>query len=145
MLNPLYPRSPHLQLGGITHLARIIDKIRLHHAGHIQGYNYLTVGFDKYLLDFLELDASAFEQHVCAGGTDEEILNWVRTHMRSRSQDEIAQWNQRIATSGPKDNAAHARFQQRLEEIAKKRGVPVSALPHVTTWTDVIELDEGRL
>lgn len=145
MTNPFYPRSPYLQLGGIAHLARMIDKIRLRHAGHIQDYNYLTVGFDKYLLDFLELDASAFEQRVCAGGTDEEILDWVRARMQGRSQDEIAQWNQRIATSGPKDDAAHARFQHRLEEIATKRGVPVSALPRVTTWADVIELDEGRL
>lgn len=140
-----YPRSPHVQLGGVAHLARMIDKIRLRRAGHIQDYNYLTVGFDKHLLDFLELDASAFEHRVCAGGTDAEIVEWVLAHMRSRSQEEIAQWNQRITTSGPKDDAAHARFQRRLEEIAKKRGVQVSALPHVTTWADVIELDEDRL
>jgi hypothetical protein len=144
-MTSLYPRSPHLQLGGVAHLARMIDKVRLRRAGHIQDYNYLTVGFDKYLLDFLELDASAFEQRVCAGGTDAEIVEWVLAHMRSRSQEEIAQWNQRITTSGPKDDAAHARFQHRLEEIAKKRGVQVSALPRVTTWADVIELDEGRL
>jgi uncharacterized protein DUF5069 len=144
-MTSLYPRSPHVQLGGLAHLARMIDKIRLRHAGHIQDYNYLTVGFDKHLLDFLELEASAFEQRVCAGGTDAEIVEWVLAHMRSRSQEEIAQWNQRITTSGPKDDAAHARFHRRLEEIAKKRGVQVSALPRVTTWADVIELDEDRL
>jgi uncharacterized protein DUF5069 len=144
-MTSLYPRSPHVQLGGLAHLARMIDKIRLRRAGHIQDYNYLTVGFDKHLLDFLELDASAFEQRVCAGGPDGEIVEWVLAHMRSRSQEEIAQWNQRITTSGPKDDAAHARFQRRLEEIAKKRGVQVSALPRVTTWADVIELDEDRL
>lgn len=144
-MTSFYPRSLYVQLGGMAHLARMIDKIRLRRAGHIQDYNYLTVGFDKHLLDFLELDASAFEQRVCARGTDAEIVEWVLAHMRSRSREEIAQWNQRITTSGPKDDAAHARFQQRLEEIAKKRGVTVSALPHVTTWADVIELDEGRL
>jgi len=30
----------------------------------------LTVNFDRDLLDFLELDASAFEQRVRDGGTD---------------------------------------------------------------------------
>jgi uncharacterized protein DUF5069 len=144
-MTSFYPRSPHVQLGGMAHLARMIDKIRLRRAGHIQDYNYLTVGFDKHLLDFLELEASAFEQRVCAGGTDAEIVEWVLAHMRSRSPEEIAQWNQRITTSGPKDDAAHARFQHRLEEIAKKRGVQVSALPRATTWADVIELDEDRL
>jgi hypothetical protein len=129
----------------MAHLARMIDKIRLRRAGHIQDYNYLTVGFDKHLLDFLELDASAFEQRVCAGGTDAEIVEWVLAHMRSRSLEEIAQWNQRIRTSGPQDDGAKARFQKRLEDVAQKRGVPVSTLPLIATWADLIDLDEGRL
>jgi len=145
MMSTQYPRSPKVQLGGIANLARIIDKIRLRHAGQIQDYNYLTVGFDHYLLQFLELEVSAFEQRVLLGGTDADLLDWVRGHMRSRSLEEIAQWNQRIETSGPMDEAAKARFQQRLKDIAQKRGVSVSTLPHITTWTDVIELDEERL
>jgi hypothetical protein len=32
-------------------LDRFIEKIRLRHAGKIQDYNYITVGFDKYLVD----------------------------------------------------------------------------------------------
>lgn len=140
-----YPRSPKIRLGNIAHLGRMIDKVRLRQAGQIQDYNYLTVGFDRYLLDFLELDATAFEQRVCAGGTDNEILDWVRAHMKNRSQEEIAQWNQRIETSGPLDEAGKARFQQRLNDVATKRGVPASTLPQVTAWSDLIELDEGRL
>ena len=57
----------------------------------------------------------------------------------------MAQWNQRIETSGPTDEAGKARFQQRLDAVAQKRGVPVSTLPHITTWADIIELDENRL
>ncbi len=144
-MNAPYPRSPKNRLGNIAHLGRMIDKVRLRQAGQIQDYNYLTVGFDRYLLDFLELDATAFEQRVCAGGTDNEILDWVRAHMKNRSQEEIAQWNQRIETSGPLDEAGKARFQQRLNDVATKRGVPASTLPQVTAWSDLIELDEGRL
>lgn len=140
-----YPRSPKVRLGDIAHLGRIIDKIRLRQAGQIQDYNYLTVGFDRYLLNFLELDASAFEQKVRDGGTDQEILDWVQAHMKNHSQEEIAQWNQRIEASGPMDEAGKARFQQRLEDVAKKRGVPVATLPQVTAWSDLIELDEDRL
>lgn len=65
-----YPRSPKVQLGGIAHLGRIIDKIQFHHAGQIQAHNYLTVGLDRDLLDFLELDASVFEQRVRDGRTN---------------------------------------------------------------------------
>jgi hypothetical protein len=140
-----FPRSPKALLGGIAHLGRFIDKIRLRHAGHIQDYNYITVGFDKYLADFLAIDAKAFEQRVLAGGTDEELLAWVRIHGRKPSDQEIFQWSQGLLASGPKDEAARQRFQGRLNDIAIKRGVAVSSLPSVTTWADVIELDEGRL
>lgn len=145
MTNQVYPRSPKALLGGIAHLGRFIDKIRLRNAGRIQDYNYITVGFDKYLVDFLGIDAKAFEQQVLVGGTDEELLTWAKANGRKSSDQEIAQWSQGLLASGPKDEAARQRFQGRLQEVATKRGVAVSSLPSVTTWADVIELDEERL
>ena len=145
MVNQQYPRSPKVLLGGIAHLGRFIDKIRLRHAGQIQDYNYVTVGFDKYLIDFLKIDPKAFEQRVLTGGTDADLLDWVRTHGSKPSDQEIAQWSQGLLSSGPKDEAARQRFQGRLQDIARKRGVPLDSLPPVSTWADVIELDEGRL
>jgi hypothetical protein len=140
-----YPRSPKTRLDGIAHLGRLIDKIRLRHAGHIQDYNYLTVGFDKYLLDLLALNGIELERRVLQGGTDEEIVQWVKNHGRQLSDEEIREWNDRIVTGGPKDDAALRRFQIRLSDVAAKRGVSVESLPPVATWADVIELDEGRL
>jgi hypothetical protein len=145
MTQSKYPRSPKALLGGIAHLGRFIDKIRLRNAGKIQDYNYITVGFDKYLVDFLQIDAKAFEQRALAGGTDEDLLAWVRTHGRKPSEQEIAQWSQALLARGPNDDAARQRFQSRLQEIATKRCVPVSSLPPVSTWADVIELDEERM
>ena len=145
MAQHTYPRSPKALLGGIAHLGRFIDKIRLRHAGKIQDYNYITVGFDKYLVDFLQVDPKAFEQRVLTGGTDEELLAWVKANSRRPSEQEILQWSHGLLSSGPRDDAARERFQGRLQEVATKRGVPISALPPVTTWADVIELDEGRL
>jgi len=69
-----YPRSPKALLGGIAHLGRFIDKIRLRNEGKIQDYNYVTVGFDKHIIEFLAIDPKAFEQRVLAGGTDEDLL-----------------------------------------------------------------------
>jgi hypothetical protein len=132
-------------LGGLAHLARLIDKIRLRHAGLIQDYNYLTTGFDKSLIELLNLDAQAFEQRVLAGGTDEALLEWVRTHGRALSEAEIRLWSRKVLTAGPGDEAARKRFQGRLLDVAAKRGVPLESLPPVTTWVEAIELDEGRL
>lgn len=140
-----FPRSPKALLGGIAHLGRFIDKVRLRNVGQIQDYNYITVGFDKYLIDFLGIDAKSFEQRVLAGGGDEELLAWVKANGRNLSDEEIAAWSKNLLASGPKDDGARQRFQGRLEEVATKRGVPVSSLPPVSTWADVIELDEGRL
>jgi len=145
MTQQTYPRSPKALLGGMAHLGRFIDKIRLRHAGKIQDYNYITVGFDKYLVDFLQIDPKSFEQRVLAGGTDDELLAWVKANSRNPSDQEIAQWSQGLLASGPKDDAARQRFQGRLQGIATKRGVPVASLPLVQTWADVIELDEERL
>ena len=69
----------------------------------------------------------------------------MKTNSRKPSDQEIAQWSQGLLVSGPKDEASRRRFQGRLKDIAIKRGEAVSSLPSVTTWVDVIELDEGRL
>lgn len=126
-------------------MGRFIDKIRLRRAGKIPDYNYITVGFDKSLVDFLQIDPRAFEQRVLAGGTDGELLAWVQGNSRKPSDQEIAQWSLGLLASGPKDDAARQRFEGRLQEVAKKRAVPVLSLPPVSTWADVIELDEERL
>lgn len=145
MTNQRYPRSPKVLLGGIAHLARFIDKIRLRHAGEIQDYNYITVGFDKYLIEFLRIDPHAFEREVLSGKTDDELVAWVRKSGRHLTDHEISEWSQGLLSRGPADEAARGRFQGRLEEIARKRGIPVTSLPQVTTWADVIEVDEGRM
>jgi hypothetical protein len=141
----IYPRSPKLLLGGLAHLGRLIDKIHLRHAGQIQDYNYLTAGFDKSLLELLGLNGEAFECRVLEGGTDDDIVRWVNCHASPLSEKDIQQWNDRIFTSSPQDDGTRQRFQARLSDIAAKRGVSVNALPSVSTWADVIELDEGRL
>jgi hypothetical protein len=145
MDRPQYPRSPKILLGGLAHLGRFIDKIRLRQAGHLQDYNYMTVGFDKALIEFVKIDPKAFEQRVLEGGPDTDLLEWVYRHGCVPSNAEIAHWSESLLLSGPQDEAARQRFQGRLQDIARKRGVTLDTLPPVSTWADVIELDEGRL
>jgi hypothetical protein len=140
-----YPRSPKVLLGGMAHLARFIDKIRMRHAGLILDYNYLTIGFDKYLLDFLLIKGEDFEKRVLQGGTDAEILAWVTAQTRPLSDRDLREWNERILNGGPKDDGARQRFQGRLADVAVKRGVPIETLPPASVWVDLIEMDEERL
>lgn len=145
MITQKYPRSPKVMLGGMAHLARFIDKVRMRHAGLIPDYNYITTGFDKFLLETLRITGEDFEKRVLAGGTDEEILAWVKTQARPLSDEDLRQWNELVLHGGPKDDATRRRFQTRLADVAVKRGIPVEKLPPVSTWVDVIELDEERL
>ena len=140
-----YPRSPKEQVGGLCHLGRFIDKVRMRNAGQIQDYNYLTVGFDKYLLDKLEIKGEDFEKRVLQGGTDAEIADWVKSNGKSLSDAEKAEWNDMVLTFGPKAPMAQKTFDEYKAGLAKKRGVPVESLSHITTWCSLIEHDEGRM
>jgi Domain of unknown function (DUF5069) len=145
MTTAQYPRSPKEQVGGLCHLGRLIDKVRMRNAGQIQGYNYLTVGFDKYLLDKLEIKGEDFEKRVLQGGTDAEIADWVKSNGKNLSDAEKAEWNDMVLTFGPKAPMAQKAFDEYKAGLAKKRGVSVEALSHITTWCSLIEHDEGRM
>jgi len=145
MITQKYPRSPKVLLGGMAHLARFIDKIRMRHAGLIPDYNYITTGFDKHLLEVLQITGEDFEKRVLEGGTDEEILAWVKAHTRPLADEDLRQWNELVLNGGPNDDGTRRRFQKRLADVAVKRGISVEKLPPASTWVDVIELDEERL
>ena len=144
MTTAQYPRSPKEQVGGLCHLGRLIDKVRMRNAGQIQDYNYLTVGFDKYLLDKLEIKGEDFEKRVLQGGTDAEIAEWVQANGKALTDEEKAEWNNMVLTFGPKAPMAQQAFDKNLAAIAQKRGVSVEQLPSIKTWFELIEHDEGR-
>ena len=145
MTTAQYPRSPKEQVGGLCHLGRLIDKVRMRNAGQIQDYNYLTVGFDKYLLDKLEIKGEDFEKRVLQGGTDSEIAEWVQANGKALTDEEKAEWNNMVLTFGPKAPMAQQAFDKNLAAIAQKRGVSVEQLPSIKTWFELIEHDEDRM
>ena len=135
------PRSPHDKLGGLYHLPRLIDKARLFPAGKLPGYNYLTTGFDKTLLDFLCLEPGAFEQIVAKNPTDEGVLNalkeklgpaWPSDPRHHRFQQQVRQPPSR-----------HARKSRRLRE--QRRAVCPPSKKKVETYFELIDLEEDRL
>jgi hypothetical protein len=145
MTTAQYPRSPKEQVGGLCHLGRLIDKIRMRNAGQIQDYKYLTAGLDKYLLDKLEIEGADIEKRVLQGGMDGEIADWVKSNGKSLSEEEKAEWNNMVLTFGPKAEMAQKAFDRNKAALAEKRGVSVEELSHITTWTGLIDHDEDRM
>ena len=145
MTTAQYPRSPKEEADGLCHLGRLIDKIRMRKAGQIQDYNYLTVGFDKYLLDKLKIQGADLEKRVLEGGSGEDIVNWVKTNGKAMTDEEKAEWNNMVLTFGPKTEMAQKVFDNNKASLAKKRGVSVEELSHITTWISLIDHDENRM
>ena|SRR5438045_3096942 len=135
----LLPRSPYERLGGYVHLPRLIDKARLHRRGLLDGYNYKTVGFDKHLLAFLEIDPDAFEKVANEEEDDEAILAWVCQNSAPHSPEEIEQWNQAMISRHPDTALKKARF---LHFLTESGGADRK---DIRTYFDLIEFDEGRL
>ncbi len=134
------PRSPHEKLGGLVHLARMVDKARLFPAGKLPGYNYLTFGFDKTLLDFLCLEGAAFEQIVAKNPTDDGVVNALKERLGPAwpSDHAITDFNHKFANRRPDTPEKVAAFEQR-------RSVCAPSKKKVETYFDLIDLEEDRL
>ena len=134
-------RSPYDKtVGGLHHLGRMLDKIRLHQAGKLPEdfrRNYgLSVGFDGQLCGFLNVKFADVEAKVQAGGTDAEIAEWIfATGLRpNRSQAFI--WNEHSRKMGWNDRVS--------AYLASVRSEP--GWEHLTAVTsfDIIEQSEER-
>jgi rhodanese-related sulfurtransferase len=134
------PRSPHEKLGGLVHLPRLIDKARLFPAGQLPGYNYLHVGFDKHLLEFLCLDAGVFERAVRDNATDAEVLGWLKAKLGPSwpSDHAVTEFNDKLLNRRPDSPEKMARFEQLRASLPPSR-------KKVETYCDLIDLEEGRL
>ncbi len=69
------PRSGNTQVGGISWLARMIDKARLEAAGEIEQYDLdFPCPMDRGLLAELNVDAATFQKIAVSSTTDEQVL-----------------------------------------------------------------------
>ncbi len=133
------PRSPYEKLGGIYHLPRLVDKARYCPAGKLPGYNYLTTGFDKFLLDFLCMEGKTFEKIAQESSTDEEVLARLRQAVGPSwpGSHAIAEFNERLSHRKPETPEKQAKFAQTRASLPATRR-------RVETHFDLIDLEEGR-
>ena len=101
-------RSPYDKtLGGLHHLGRMLDKIRLKHAGELPGHfdrNYgLSIGLDGQLCGWLYVKFEDVEAQVRAGRPDAEVAEWIfATGLRpNRMQAHV--WNEHSRKIGWND------------------------------------------
>ncbi len=132
-------RSCYEKVGGLFHVGRMFDKIRLHAAGKLpEEYQpNLGKGFDGRVLTFLHVDYPSVVERVKQGGTDEELLDWCLRQGRRPSEEEIEIWNEFMRKRGWNDEGTPTLL-RRLQEIHCEERTDIQ------TSFDFIELDEGR-
>jgi hypothetical protein len=135
-LTKTYPRSPRAKLAGVVMLARTTDKARASNAGTPGEYHF-GCGMDKHVLAFLGSDPETFAKKVAQAPGDATIEAWALEKLAGSSPDAIEQFNAEFAQDSPEPGSDSEKFL-----ISERTRLGRS---DVTTWFDLLDLDEGRL
>ena len=134
-LTKTYPRSVHEKLFGIVQLPRTIDKGKASAHGTLGEYNY-DCPMDKALFDFLGMNGDELLEVIKNAKSDAEIEAYCKPFVERKPPSEIERWNQEWLTrkaEGPS-----------LEYFLKLRNEVAPDRTDVTSWADLLDLDEKR-
>ncbi len=129
------PRSVRETLLGVVQLARTTDKAKAKANGTLGEYDYDSA-MDRGVLEFLEIKSSDYLDIVKNAKSDTEIEDYLKGYVAKKSPEQIQGFNARWMTAKPTgDSLEH--FTKMRQQIAPER-------TDVTTWPDLLDLDEGR-
>jgi len=132
-----YPRGPRERLAGVSMLARTIDKARAQLAGTLGDYVY-DCPMDRQLFSTLGISGDEFLEVVSRSPDDIAVAAWLRGRGAIPEGEALEEHNDAIERWGPKTEEGRARFERQRDLIAPGR-------PDITTWTDLLDAEEGRL
>lgn len=139
-MSSLNLRSPHATLGGVAHLARLVDKIRAFNQGELpEDYHpKLGVAFDGFVCDFLGLDYAAFRRAMTLlNFDDDEALAWIKMQLVWPSEQRILFFNTFLRSRGWRDS-----FRETLPLRLDSMGIDDDG--SIKTCCEMIDIDEGR-
>lgn len=134
-LSQTFPRSPRDKMSGLVHLPRMIDKALASKLNTLGEYIF-PCPLDQIILDFLEIDAEEWVRLVDSQNED-QLTRWIEDQCRSRHSDEIESINRKILDRQPDSEDRWKHFYELRDAIDASR-------KDVTTWVDLIDLEEGR-
>jgi hypothetical protein len=130
-----YPRSVRETWQGVVQLGRTIDKGKAKAKGDIGDYHY-NCPMDQAVFGFLGIDHDQFLDVIRNAKSDADIADFTSTYVSKRSPAEIENWNKEWLAHEP-EGASREAFLRLRSEIAPSRS-------DVTTWPDLLDLDEKR-
>jgi hypothetical protein len=136
-LTKSYPASVREQMHGLVQLKRTIDKGKALAQGTIGEYNY-NCAMDKHLFEFLGIDHEELLDIIKSASNDGEVSEFVAPYVHAKDDAEIETFNKEWLVFGPeKGSPAEGFFLKLRSEVAPDR-------TDVTSWADVLDLDEKR-
>jgi hypothetical protein len=134
-------RSPRVQVAGLFHFARMLDKIRLHWAGKLpEEYrpNFgRAFGLDGQLCGFLGVEFEALCERVKEGGSDEELAEWCFARGLRPNGTQARVWNEFARKVGWNDRASAF-----LAKVKEEDGLVERV--DLQTAFDLMDFREGR-
>jgi hypothetical protein len=131
-----YPASVREKLLGIVQLKRTIDKGKAVAIGKAGEYNY-DCPMDKHLFEWLGITGEDLLD-VIKTETDEEIVEYVAPYVHAKTDEEIEAFNSDWLQYGPEPGSPSMEYFLKLRnEVAPDR-------TDVTSWADLLDLDEKR-
>ena len=134
-LTKVFPRSPKQKMAGLVHLGRMIDTGRAYKEKKLADYIY-PCPLDKIILNFLCIEADTFA-NITVEKKDEEISNWVKELIKSKTPNDLVLINKIILEKKPDS-------EDRLKYYNKTRDKIDPSRSDLTTWVDLMDLEEGR-
>ena len=134
-LSKVFPRSPKKKMAGLVHLGRMIDKGRAYKEKKLADYIY-PCPLDNIILNFLCIEADTFA-NITVEKKDEEISNWVKELIKSKTPNDLVLINKTILEKKPDSEDRLKYYNKTRDEIDPSR-------TDLTTWVDLMDLEEGR-
>ena len=130
-----FPRSVHEKMHGIVQLARTTDKAKATAHGNIGEYHY-NCPMDQAVFGFLGIDHEQYLDKVKNAKSDAEIEAYAKQFIDKKSPSDIEAWNDKWVNTPPTGES--------LEYMTTMRKQLAPDRDDITTWADVLDLDEGR-
>lgn len=136
-LTKSFPRSPRETVHGLAMAARTIDKARADAAGTAGEYSY-NCPIDNALFGFLGTNADEFKTAVLGAADDAGAMALMQQKLAGKSPSEIEAYNAGLLGHSPQPGT------EVMQYFVQARQVAAPDRTDVTTWTDLIDLEEGR-
>ena len=134
-LTKTYPRSVHEKWLGLVQLGRALDKGKAKAHGNVGEYNY-DCPMDNAVFDFLGMNGEEFLTIIKNAKSDAEIEAYAKQFVDKKTPEQIEAWNREWVSHAP-EGESKTYFLNLRNQVAPDR-------TDVTTWADLLDLDERR-